>query len=64
MDQQAEKIYETLTKQAFCDWYTDNGRFERHLQGGDRTLPSDSEDYVPTKEEILADIVKMFNLRQ
>lgn len=57
-----EKIFDTLTKQAFANWYglhhpdaphTEDGRFERYLTG---------DTNAPSKKEILADIRTMFRL--
>jgi hypothetical protein len=51
-DEIANKIYEALNKQAFADWYND-GRFDSHITG---------ELHCPSKEEIIADIKKIFRL--
>ncbi len=48
----AEDILNTLEKQRFADWYN-NGRFDSYICGD---LPKIS------KEEILDDVKKMFNI--
>ena len=49
----AAKILSTLEKQKFATWYSEGGDFDRYICGD---LPKISKD------EILAQIVKMFNL--
>jgi hypothetical protein len=53
-DKIAEQVYDTLTRQRFVDWYN-GGRFDAHINcpGGDGT---------PTKEDILEDIKRLFQL--
>lgn len=46
-----EKIYNGIHKQTFADWH--NREFEDHVTG---------EDNCRTKEQILADITKLFGL--
>ena len=53
----AEKILNGLDKAAFADWYT-VGRFDDYISG---TYPKE-DPRQPTKEQILADIIKMFRL--
>lgn len=48
----AKQILETLSKQTFANWYN-LGRFDDYITG---ELPRVSED------EILSDIVELFNL--
>lgn len=52
----AEKIYEVLGRQEFADWYgdqsdDDNSDFGNHIRG-----------LIPSKEQILADIKRLFGL--
>ena len=47
----AEKIFATFTLRSFWQWA--DGDFGDHIAG---------EKDAPTKEEILADIIKLFNL--
>ena len=49
---QARRIYMTLQRQSFSNWYSDNGTFGKHITG-DEKLP---------EEQILDSIKKMFNL--
>lgn len=53
----AEKILETLNGQRFADWYN-TGRFDTYISG---EYPKE-DPRQPTKEQILADIVKLFRL--
>ena len=49
----AIRILNTLEKQRFSDWYNDGGDFDRYIT---------CDDPAPTKEQILENIEKMFNL--
>ena len=51
-DQLAEKILNTLERQWFADWYN-TGNFDKYISGD---LPPVS------KEQIIADVKKMFKL--
>ena len=51
----AIRILNTLEKQRFSDWYNDGGDFDRYIT---------CDDPAPTKEQILENIEKMFNLFQ
>ena len=53
----AEKILHGMNMQAFNDWYN-RGRFDDYISG---TYPKD-DPRQPTREQILADIVRMFGL--
>lgn len=63
----AKQILKSLMKQDFAEWYgldtseatNTGGRFEAYLQG-----PRDSESPQLTDEEILQDIIQMFNLKK
>ena len=48
----AEKIYDTLNRQRFNDWYT-TGAFDAHIQG---------DKNCKDKEAILSDIIRLFEL--
>ena len=48
-----KKIYDTITKRNFADWYGDGGRFDDYIQ--------DPRGDV-SKEDIFKDIAKMFNV--
>lgn len=48
-----EKIFQTLHKQDFFDWYTEGGKFDSFIRG---------DENPPTKEEIRKDINRLFNL--
>lgn len=51
----AEQIYEGLSKQAFFDWYGEGGKFEEHIQDSSQG---------PSKEDILQDILKLFQIKE
>jgi len=48
-----EKIYDTLTRQPFYNWYCEDGDFEKHIAG---------DEDAKSKEEILEDIKTLFKL--
>lgn len=54
----AEKILNVLRKQKFADWYNDGGRFDSYIT----VLYPEGDEFHISKEEILADIVKLFDL--
>ncbi len=54
----AEKILNGLEKQKFADWYND-GSFMDYISG---TYPKE-DPKCPTKEKIIEDIKRLFNLR-
>ena len=49
------RILAALEKQTFANWYNEGGKFDDYITGG-------WQRKVPTKEEILEQIEKMFNL--
>ena len=51
-DKIAERIYETLSRQTFADWY--DGRFDDHI----------GDSLGPSKEDILKDIKHLFRLEK
>jgi hypothetical protein len=48
----AERIYDTLNRQKFADWYSDSGTFGKHITG----------EFTLTDAQILSSIKEMFNL--
>lgn len=51
-DKVAELIYKGLCKQAFVDWHA--GTFVDHI--------GESAEFAPSKEKIIEDIKRLFNL--
>jgi len=53
----AKKILQTLEGQRFADWYNDGGRFDDFITGDATGIGK-----IPTREEILEDIISLFHL--